>query len=444
MQKLKGLHFYINIANFDRVVADEENRTGNVSRSIHELDTFFSRIENFGKSHFKKSFHVEKVTGARLHMYVLDDDIKNAFAVVAEVSKFANKLTSYLNTEVSKYNSLINFSIQIGAHYGYFYTFTFKSDDSNNGEETSIGYVANYAAKLQGLSEKAWISISSKIYEAIDDSYKKCFNIRENPKIKRYGQEYYATSLINELPTKISLDTDLREAREYALKLNLGDMDHSEARQLISFSSISKRDYKKLEGIPFFCDVRGFTEKFEKNDLNLDDMANQTQRILATMYSTVKENNGVHVQFQGDREEALFHNFGEYNCIINAVQAGLRLIDRIQDFHVSVGIGESFGTVFAAKIGARGEKDNLLLGQTVTAADRFEDDYAAESQLVVASEIYDYLKIHKPQWAHSFRKIKDVEAYRTTVGYNGLLKQAQQRQVIQSTKKHSYNGAWGE
>lgn len=69
MKRSEGMHFYINIPNFNAVVIDEEAKTGKVNHSIHALDTFFSMIESFGKSHFD-SFVVEKITGSRLHMNV--------------------------------------------------------------------------------------------------------------------------------------------------------------------------------------------------------------------------------------------------------------------------------------------------------------------------------------------------------------------------------------
>ena len=49
MQKLKGIHFYINITNFNDIILDEESKTGEVTHAIHALDTFFTSVETFGK-----------------------------------------------------------------------------------------------------------------------------------------------------------------------------------------------------------------------------------------------------------------------------------------------------------------------------------------------------------------------------------------------------------
>ena len=63
MQRKTGVHFYINIANFDDVAEKEEAATQEVKHSIHELDTFFSSVEAYGLKHYPGLFRVEKITG---------------------------------------------------------------------------------------------------------------------------------------------------------------------------------------------------------------------------------------------------------------------------------------------------------------------------------------------------------------------------------------------
>jgi class 3 adenylate cyclase len=376
-------------------------------------------------------------------MYVTDS-LNQAFKVVAEVSGFAYKMTSYLNNEIAKYRTLLNFQIQIGACYGDFYEFTFRTEDLE--EDTTIGYAANYAAKLQGLSEKTYISISSDIYEDLDSEYKKVFTVKQDDKIQKYGQRYYATTNIGKLRTVLDLAEDLEKTKLYANKLNLGDIKFSSVRQSLNFDNLSKKECKKLIGIPLFADVRGFTSQFKKDDSNLEEMSQKTQEILQSMYEVVGKNKGIHVQFQGDREMALFHDhpdYPEYNCIPDAVAAALRIVDVIKTYQVCVGVGTSLGTLFAAKIGARGEKDNILLGTTVTQADRFEDERAGENQIVINGEIYSYLKDTRPIWANQFVRIAD-DCYRTTVGYKKMMEAVSIAQLEKNTRHNNYNGAWGE
>ena len=109
---------------------------------------------------------------------------------------------------------------------------------------------------------------------------------------------------------------------------------------------------------------------------------------------------------------------------------------------MSIGVGESFGKMFATRIGARGEKDYLLIGTTVIEADRNEDENAKANQLVISNDVYLMLKKDKPKWADIF--IKQNGYYYTTTGYNMLMNIISQEQLIVNNRNNNYNGAWRE
>lgn len=439
MQKYEGIHFYVNVANFNEVVTDEETRTGKVNHSIHALDTFFSSVESFGKKNFPNNFVVEKITGARLHMYVLDD-INQAYETVEEVVKFAGDLTKYLNNDIAKYKTLLGFKIQVGACFGSFYNFEFKRENAD--EETTIGYAANYAAKLQGLSSVGAIAISSNIFDALEHEKKIIFAKCHSSKVQKYGEDYYYETPITKLSGKIDHAESLAASRDYANQINLTDMVFRKPTKTVVFDDLSKKECKEVEGIPLFADIRGFTSQFDNNDTNLEEMTIKTQDILTTMYDQVEENKGIHVQFQGDREFALFHNYSEYECYLDAVKAGLKMIDAVKVYGVRIGVGQSFGKMFAAKIGARGEKDFLLIGTTVIEADRNEDENAKANQLVISNDIYIALKRINSKWADVFTKAEGY--YYTTSGYNDLTNLIAQEQLKINNRNNNYNGAWRE
>lgn len=370
MQKKTGVHFYINIANFDDVAEKEEAATQEVKHSIHELDTFFSSVEAYGLKHYPGMFIVEKITGSRLHMYVVSDSIPKTFETFSAVTKYAFELAGHLNTSVSKYKTLLPFIIHAGACYGPFYEFEFKRKDAD--EMTTIGFAANYAAKLQSLASPSRVLISENIYDALTADQKKCFSRITSAAIRKYDQTYCYDAEIAKLPVRYNFKRDFERAVEIAKKVDLQDMYFRSANQPLNYRNLSKTECKEIKGIPLFADVRDFTSQFDEDGANLEEMAVKTQNILTAMYDVVEERNGIHVQFQGDREMALFHDYSEYSCVVDAVIAGLKIIDAVKGYQVSVGVGQSFGRMFAAKIGARGEKDNILLGRTVGEADKFE------------------------------------------------------------------------
>lgn len=450
MQKLKGIHFYINITNFNDIILDEESKTGEVTHAIHALDTFFTSVETFGKKQ-SKNLVVEKITGARLHLYVVDD-IESAFQVVKAVSAYSFKLAKYLNSDIPKYKTLKDFYINIGVAYGKFYDFEFTTKEGFS-ELTTIGYAANYAAKLQALSGWDRISISEDIYNALPEGEKKHFEKIDEPSIKKYDQDKYYTEHLVYIDSPVAItDVDMTTAKDYANSDNLKDIDFAAVRAPLNFRNLSKTQCKKLDGIPVFADVRGFTCQFEEDDSNLEEMAQKTQQILSAMYQVSTEHGGIHVQFQGDRELSLYHNIpgqnvngvyqSEQKCFKAAILASMRMIDNVKPYTVHIGVGEDFGRLFATKIGARGEKDNILLGETVILADTMEDKHAGEDQVAITSEVYNGLKSEDANLANQFKKVGNC--FIATIGYKEYVSSVSFQQQRANTARNNYNGAWGD
>lgn len=103
---------------------------------------------------------------------------------------------------------------------------------------------------------------------------------------------------------------------------------------------------------------------------------------------------------------------------------------------------ETIGRLFAAKIGARGEKDNILLGRTVGEADKNEDEYAEKNQLVLSADLYEKLKQNDSGLSSLFKK-KNGGVYYTESGYRGYLSQESRKQLKHDNAYNNYNKAWG-
>lgn len=440
MKKNNGIHFYINLRNLDDVIENEELRTGEIKHSVLALDTFFSSVELYGKKHYSKELVIEKITGSRLHMYVVSDDIVRCFEVVSAVAQYSQKLVYYMSQNISKYKTLIRFQLQVGACHGNFYEFTFN-EGKPDAELTTIGYACNYAAKLQAVSAIGHIAISESIYDNLTGDQKKAFERIDSDLVKKYEQDYYYDAKISDLVSRFCFEKDLEKAREIASRVNLQDVNFRGAIKAVSFETLSKTEGKKIQGIPFFADVRGFTSQFDSDDANLEEMAVKTQNILTSMHQVILERKGIHVQFQGDREMALFHDYGEYRCASDAVIAGLKIIDKVKEFSVSVGVGQASGRLFAAKIGARNSRDNILLGRTVNQADENEDKHAGKNQVVISKDIYEAIKADRPLLASLFSKKAD-DLYYTESGYKSFLQNRQKSTLDTNNRQRNYNGAW--
>ena len=450
MQRQEGIHFYINIVNFNSIILDEEMKTRKITHAIHALDTFFTSIEKYGKQLFPQSFEVEKITGSRLHLYVVDD-IEPAFLVVKTIAAYAYRLARYLNKDISKYELLLDFDIQVGAAFGDFYDFEFKTESFS--ETTTIGFAANYAAKVQALTGTAYIGISEEIYNTLPYGEKKGYERVENKLIKKYGKScFYRRLLLNlDSPVEIKSD-DLQVAKDYANSKNLSDISYSGVRKSLDFTTINRTQCKTINGIPVFADIRGFTSQFDKDDGNLEEMAKRTQKVLESMYRISTDCGGVHIQFQGDRELSLYHDIPggsidglfqpEKKCFKSAVLAAMRIVDAVKPFHLHVGVGEDYGRLFATKIGARGERDNILLGETVIQADLLEDKKAAEDQIAITEIVYSGLRSEDRNLANQFKR--GAGCYIATIGYKQYIQNVAFEQQKRNTKQNKYNGGWGD
>lgn len=207
-----------------------------------------------------------------------------------------------------------------------------------------------------------------------------------------------------------------------------------------TFYNWSVTNIAKFNGTVIFADVRGFTKEFKPDGSNLEILVDKTIKILNIMYKKCNENNGIHIQFQGDREYVLFPYESQDDACIFAI----RLIEEIQKEGKHIGVGIAWGELFGFKTGIRGSKDNVMLGIPAICANNLEDSYACEDTVSIADNVYDKLK---DQCLKSMFNEKGIikcincKYYSTTLGYehyaNEKLKNsAQKKPEMPYTKLH--------
>ena len=219
-------------------------------------------------------------------------------------------------------------------------------------------------------------------------------------------------------------------------------MEFTNTNSRFGFDNLSLNSGKKFDGIPVYADVRDFTSKFDEDDENLIEMAYRVIELLKTMYNIVDKCSGTHVQFQGDREFAVFVMDKNNVILKNVIIAGLRMIDAIDKTTIfSLGIGAVEGKLHATTIGIRNNKDNILLGKAVNEANYAEDELAEKKELVISDDIFEKLNVIDKKLASIF-KMKARGYYYTTLGYSHYRNIVEKEELIQSTKNKLYNGAW--
>lgn len=408
-----GVHFYVNINNLNTIIKSDENNHDNLGRTFHALNTFIATMEKFANEF--DDVEVEKFTTSRLHFYIpIQDNSDTVINEMLELISFAQTLANFINKN-SKYQSLVNFKIGAGADYGKYTEFPFEDNDSGFKEMTTIGSPANRAAKLQSLCDNGKVLISKEVYQMLPKSMHGVFFGNHEATIelvKKYADLSAYEAEIADVSEHLDESYDDREGRglDYAStvanNLNLKDIKISDVKSKLSFDGLSVRNMKDVEKTAMlFADIRGFTKKVDEN--NLAEMKQLTQTVLTMMNKAVRDRDGVHVQFQGDRESAVFNYYGDENddYALRAILSAMRMLDGIDKINESredklkIGIGCSLGEIYATRIGMKKteKKFNVTMGQTVKEADDAEDNVAGvgieskASEIAITSDMYNYL-----------------------------------------------------
>lgn len=413
-----GVHFYVNIKNLIDIIKEESDKDDDLKRTLHRLQIYFTGFTTliglYGGT-------VEKYTSGRAHVYFeVDEDnkeetIENILKTVVACIYYNNKIFN----ELSKYKqySYPNFKVHAGVDYGDFIEYEIE-DEINDTEFTTVGAVANNSAKIQSYAKQDYIYILDRFYNELSSSLQNKFaelteDERKNIKGKIKNSKIYKAHYNNifDKEKMDELEEDLRDVEskveEESKKLNITEISFEGARARLDFSGLSlSGKNKKFTGGVLCADVRGFTKLFNKSDNNLENLFEVMTEIYDIMGQTVSEYAGTKVQYQGDRIVAIFHDFADSSdYVIRLLKSAFALNEKIQQFNsrediqeklgnkdIYIGIGCSTGDIIATRLGSKGNKDNIILGEVGLNADNCEDKYAEKNNTVINKAFKDLIK----------------------------------------------------
>lgn len=414
VEKTKGVHLYVNIKNLMDIISDEEEKDDDLKRTLHRLQTYF-----VGHTKLIKQYNgeVEKYTGGRSHILFKDEDDDILYDKILETAVACFIFNNNIFNNLTKYSKYRKFSIHAGIDYGDYFEYDIE-DGINESEFTTIGRVANNAAKIQSYAPKNYIYITKKFYEKLDsdiqevfveltEEEKKKFNDKIRSKIfyKAHYNEIFDEDKMKEIEEGLS-DVKERVERE-SRNLNISDIKFESCTKQISFEGLSlKGRNKRLENAGVICaDIRGFTKLFYENEKNLDDLVEVMENIYSIMGTVVLNTEGTKVQYQGDRIVAIYNDFSAAeDHIIRMLKSAFELNQKIQDLNeddeikeklnnrkITIGIGCSSSKVIATRLGMNGNKDNIILSHSYNIANKCEDIYAGSNEIVINKELKDLI-----------------------------------------------------
>ena len=451
LTRSRGLHLYVSIDNFDDIIADEESRYGEVKRSLKLLDSLFQAIrKHIGKGSYPGLF-IEKVTGNRMHIYIEDGmgmSPDTCMYELLQISVYAYQAVNTLN-QISKLGSIKEAVLRIGADYGSFYKMTIDDLKKKIAENTSVGFAANYACKLQTVVRNNALAVSEDDFNIVPESYRCFFAKAQNTKLEKYHSDksgtYYKASLASLSSTDLGDRFKKEEVEDIANRINLSEMTYRIAQESFNLQSITEKEVVRFQGCVMMADIRNFTGQFKDDDSNLDGMAYKAETSLIAMINEAVALKGTHIQVQGDKEVAVFiqsPNDQDGAVLAGAILSAMKMLDKVSSSGLNLGIGISYGRPFAARLDTRGLKEPVILGSAVSEADYLEDDCAKEGEIAISRSLYNKLGLFANfKYLQAYFKARG-NYYVTTSGYEMVRDSEEQNRLKKDEARRNYHGAY--
>jgi class 3 adenylate cyclase len=407
-REIYGAHVYVGVSNFPKLASDEvysKDAYRRLIRSIHVYQREVSRIVE--RDELFDGLRV-RFQGPKLHALFyrpIDDGEELASRAVLLQLVLKDFVGNVFNAAFPDYEP---FAIAGGADIGD--VIGTKNGSRGDRELLFLGSAANRAAKIVGSSGSH--RLTGDLYDALPDDLKDvCAEVGEDLyRIKPVSQEHL-DELLEARGIGWDRDESSRRLEENRKAFPLEDISYGSAKGLIDLDSLSIRNNKRVLAASVFADVSGFTAYVDgaETDAEKEEALRVFHAIRKELATVVRSDyEGLRVQFQGDRVQALFHlpEDEEEKIVSEAVEAAVGLqssvehsikevLPEAEDLGLAVGVDG--GTTLASKLGTRGHRDRICVGVAVENAADLEER-SDGGRITITSRAYkalgDDLKEH--------------------------------------------------
>ena len=394
-RRIFGSHVYSEIANLSTLVGTmtDKPKRQRIVQAVHLYQREMRQIAD------AVGAVVIVFQGARAHNLIYRP-IRNAQEIATRAVLLQMIADRYGVIFSEAFDDLKDARIRSGADMGE--AIGTRNGTTGDRELLFIGPAANKAAKL--LPEGADRRVTETVRDALPEDIAPFMEADgETFKIRRPTEAELASLLEDhEIEWSVSaarkrLDADLEQFPAEKAGL-FGTSDR------IDFDDLSYTRSRLVEAATVYGDVAGFT--LYVDGLRTDDDRRESLRALHAirkeMARVVKDDyQGVRVQFQGDRVQAIFNVPAEdaEEISTEAVHAAIGLqssfelvlkdlLPRIA--HLGLAVGVSQGTTIAARLGPRAHRDRICLGDEVLRAERNEE-HVEKQEIGISGNVRDNL-----------------------------------------------------
>lgn len=383
-----GAHVYAEIRNLAELVG-ELTEPADRQRLIQATHIYQREIARIASAVGAVRIHFQ---GGRVHLLVYRP-INDASEIAAKATLAQLIIDRFGVIFSEEFGDLKDLAIRSGADMGQ--AIGTRNGTTGDRELLFLGAPANHAAKLMNPGAAAR-RLTETIFVELDDelgAWARPEDDGDNYRLMRPSAEALE-GLLKDRDIEWSAEECRQRVIDDQAAYPADDAGLSGADARIDFDSLSYTNSKLVDGATIYADVSGFTAYIDA--AMTDDEKRQALRALHAirkeMARVIKDDfAGVRVQYQGDRAQGLFHIPRDDASAINneAVSAAVGLQSSFelvlksrlpQISHLGLAVGISRGDTIAAKLGERGHRDRICLGQEVLRAE-------ANEELVDAGEI---------------------------------------------------------
>ena len=393
-----GAHVYIQVPNFAHLASDGLYAQDDYKRLIQGVHIYQREVthivENLGGTlvHFQ---------GPKLHA-IFYRPIDNAKKLASRAVLLQLVLKDFVKTVFNPaFPDYDDFTIAGGADLGN----AIGTMDGINGDRELLflGAPANHAAKI--ISSAQRLRLTQDVYDALpDDLSALCFKTDDGP----YQLKPITCDDLDELLAAHGLtwnrDASASNVEDDKKHFPLKDIGYSSVEAPIDLDDLSISNNKRVLGASIFADVSGFTGYIDAATSEADKQAalrvfhairKETARVITGDFD------GLRIQYQGDRIQGFFHlPQDDGDAIVKKVveaAAGLQssmestlkaCLPEASDLRLAIGI--DLGTTLVSKLGARGQRDRICLGEAVEGAAQLEER-SEGGQTTVSSQVHGLL-----------------------------------------------------
>jgi class 3 adenylate cyclase len=397
-REIYGAHVYIQIPNFARLASNGLYAEDDYKRLIQGVHIYQREVTRLVEGLGGTLIHFQ---GSKLHA-LFYRPINNAKKLAVRAVLLQLVLKDFIRTVFNPaFPDYDDFTIAGGADLGN----AIGTMDGINGDRELLflGAPANHAAKI--ISSAQRLRLTQAVYEALpNDLALRCFKTGDGP----YQLQFVSSDDLDELlaahgftwDREVSADHVEDDKKRFPLK----DIGYSAAEAFIDLDELSIFNNKRVLAASIFADVSGFTAYIDAATSEADKQA-----ALQVFHAIRKEMarvitgdfDGLRIQYQGDRIQGLFHlpQDDEAAIVEKVVEAAAGLQSSMEctlkaclpeASELRLAIGVDMGITLVSKLGARGQRDRICLGEAVEEAAQLEER-SEGGQIAVSSQIHTLL-----------------------------------------------------